>query len=131
MNEKVRDFLREVRFATVATINSDGTPHQTVLWYELRGDELVLNTARGRVKDRNLLRDPRLSLCVEDAYRYVTVHGVATIVDDQTTAQEDIRRLAVRYHGAEKGERMSRESFQNQERVSLRLKIDDLEAYGF
>lgn len=131
MNEKARAFLDEVRFATVATINEDGMPQQTVLWYELQEDEILFNTRRGRVKDLNLRRDPRLSFCVEDGYRYVVAGGVAQLIDDQETAQEDIRRLAVRYHGEEKGNQMSRDHFRTEERVTIRMRLDNLHAYGF
>ncbi|MDP9382298.1 MAG: PPOX class F420-dependent oxidoreductase [Chloroflexota bacterium] len=131
MNEAVRAFLEEPRFAVVATIQPDGMPHQTVLWYELQGNEILLNTAAGRVKDQNLRRDPRLSFCLEDGYRYVTISGSATLVDDQQAAQEDIRRLAVRYHGEARGNEMSRDLFQKQPRVTIRLRIEHLIADGF
>lgn len=131
MNEAARAFLEEPRFAVVATIQPDGLPHQTVLWYELQGDEILLNTAAGRVKDRNLRRDPRVSFCLEDGYRYLTITGAATLIDDQQVAQEDIRRLAVRYHGEAEGDAMSRELFSKQERVTIRLKIEHLIADGF
>jgi PPOX class probable F420-dependent enzyme len=131
VNEAARAFLEEPRFAVVATIQPDGLPHQTVLWYELQGDEILLNTAAGRVKDRNLRRDPRVSFCLEDGYRYLTITGAATLIDDQQVAQEDIRRLAVRYHGEAEGDAMSRELFSKQERVTIRLKIEHLIADGF
>ena len=131
MNESVRSFLEELRFATVATINDDGSPQQTVLWYELQGDEILMNTKKGRVKDKNLRRDPRISFCVEDGYRYLVITGSARLIDAQETAQEDIRRLAVRYRGEERGNEMSRDQFRNEERVTIRLAIDDLDAQGF
>ena len=53
-----RAFLNEKRFAVLATINKDGTPQQTVMWYELQGDEIMMNTAHGRLKDRNLAARP-------------------------------------------------------------------------
>lgn len=131
MDENVRAFLDEPRFAVVGTVNADGTPHQTVLWYELQGDEILMNTKAGRVKDGNLRRDSRLSFCLEDGYRYLTITGTAQLIDDQDTAQEDIHRLAVRYHGQERGDRMSREHFRNETRITLRMRIEDLNAYGF
>ena len=130
MDEKLQSFLDEPRFAVVATINEDGTPQQTVLWYQREGDEIMMNTARGRVKDRNLRRDPRLSFSLEDGYRYVTLRGSATLLDDQERAQEDIKRLAIRYHGQEHGERMSRETFRKQERVTIRMSVEHVDAHG-
>jgi PPOX class probable F420-dependent enzyme len=131
MNEQLRAFLDEPRFAVVATVNEDGTPHQTVLWYELQGDEIMMNTAAGRVKDKNLRRDPRISFCIEDGYRYVTLVGDAELVEEQEQAQEDIRRLAVRYHGEEEGNRMSRELFQRQGRLTVRMRVHTADAHGF
>ena len=54
-----RAFLSERRFAALATINKDGSPQQTTMWYDLDGDTILMNTAAGRVKYRNLARDPR------------------------------------------------------------------------
>lgn len=123
LDPKIRDFLNEKRFAVLATINPDGSPQQTVMWYELRGDTIVMNTTLSRVKGKNLQRDPRISICIEDGYRFVTISGVAELVDDQKTAQADIRALAIRYHGEEQGDRQAREVFAQQERVSIYLPI--------
>ncbi len=119
-----RAFLSEVRFAALATINKDGSPQQTTMWYELDGDTILMNTAAGRIKYRNLVRDPRASICVVDGYRWVTISGHIELNDDQTVAQADIKRLAIRYHGPEKGEQQSRESFSKQHRVTIRLAIE-------
>ncbi len=133
LSPAVRAFLEEPRFCVFADINDDGTPHQTVLWYELQGDTIMMNTAKGRVKDRNLTRDPRASFCVEDGYRYVTIVGECTLQsEDQQAAQADIRRLAVRYHGPERGEEMAA-SFAKETRETIRLRIDSakVDANGF
>lgn len=119
-----RAFLSETRFAALATINKDGTPQQSAMWYDLDGDTILMNTAAGRVKYHNLVRDPRASICVVDGYRWVTIAGTVELNDDQTVAQEDIKRLAIRYHGKEKGEQQSRESFSKQRRVTIHLTMD-------
>ncbi|HEY7125118.1 MAG TPA: PPOX class F420-dependent oxidoreductase [Ktedonobacterales bacterium] len=124
LSPEAREFLSEKRFATLATINKDGLPQQTVMWYDLGEDTILMNTAAGRLKHRNLLRDSRVSVCVVDGYRWVTVTGQVEMIDDQTIAQADIHRLAIRYHGPEKAERQVRESFSKQHRVTLRLKIE-------
>ncbi|MCA1669927.1 MAG: PPOX class F420-dependent oxidoreductase [Thermomicrobia bacterium] len=124
LTEKARAFLNEQRFAVLATINKDGTPQQTVMWYELQGDEIMMNTARGRLKDRNLDRDPRISICVEDGQRFVTLRGTVTLDDTVETAQADIKRLATRYQGAEQAEQMSRNQFGKEHRITLRMKIE-------
>ena len=127
----VRAFLAEPRFCVFADINEDGMPHQTVLWYELQGDAIILNTARGRLKSRNLRRDTRASFCVEDGYRYVTISGACALQsDDQEAAQADITRLAIRYHGQEKGQAMAAD-FAKQTRETIRLSIDKVDVNGF
>ena len=68
---------------------------------------------------------------MEDGYRYLTIAGPVTLVEDQQAAQEDIRRLAVRYHGEERGNEMARELFKGQERVTIRLRIEHVIADGF
>ena len=124
LRDDVRAFLEEERFAVLATVNADGSPQQTVMWYELRGDTIVMNTKRGRKKDRNLLRDPRASLCVEDGFRYVTLDGTIEIIEDQATAQADIAALARRYHDAEEGGADGAGGVRSQERVTLLLHVD-------
>ena len=131
VSDDVRIFLEEARFAVLATVNANGSPQQTVMWYEPRGDTIVMNTRRGRKKDRNLIRDPRASLCIEDGFRYVTLEGVIEMVDDPATAQADIAALARRYHAAAEAEKMAREVFAPQERVTLILHIERTDVHGF
>ena len=120
----IQAFLSETRFAALATINKDGTPQQSTMWYALDGKTILMNTKAGRLKHRNLQRDPRASICVLDGYRWVTISGTVELNDDQAVAQADIRRLAIRYHGQEKGEQQSREKFSQEHRVTVRLKIE-------
>jgi PPOX class probable F420-dependent enzyme len=131
LSEDVRTFLEEARFAVLATVNANGSPQQTVMWYELRGATIVMNTRRGRKKDRNLIRDPQVSLCIEDGFRYVTLEGTIELVDDPATGQADIAALARRYHNAAKAEQMVREEFAFQERVTLLLHVDRTDVHGF
>jgi PPOX class probable F420-dependent enzyme len=118
----VRAFLDEVRFGVLATVNPDGSAHQTVMWYLLEGDEVMFNTARGRVKPDNLARDPRVSLIVADGYRFVRVTGRAREAATGEDALRDIHRLAVRYDG-EASAAKAMERFRTQERVSYRFPI--------
>ncbi len=130
LSENARTFLNEPRFAVMATINADGTPQQSVVWYELQGDEIMLNTKAGRLKDRNLRRDPRAALCIEDENHYVALRGPVTLNDDQTVAQSDIERLAVRYDGAEKARAQVRSQFSREARVTIRLRPERIDEYG-
>ncbi len=125
----MRTFLEEKRFAVLATMNPDGSSQQTVMWYLIEGDELVFNTKRGRRKQRNLERDPRVSLCIADGYRFVTVAGTARELSDPATAQADIRRLAARYSG-EAGAEKQMQRFSREERISYRVAIGVILSMG-
>ena len=119
-----RTFLEEKRFAVVGTKNPDGSPHLAVMWYLLDGDEIVINSAQGRIKDRNLATDPRMSVLVEDGYRWIRIDGRARIEHDQTIAHADIRRLAARYYGDERRvEEAMKNNFSMQHRITYRLPI--------
>lgn len=123
LSATARAFLAERRFAVLGTATPDGLPQLTVMWYELRGDIIMMNTLAGRVKDGNLRRDPRLAFCVEDEYRYVTIYGSATLIEDQTIAQADIAALAHRYESAEQAEGMITR-FVTQHRVTIHMSIE-------
>ena len=124
LDDRTRAFLEEKRFAVLATINRDGMPQLSTMWYELQGDQIMMNTADGRVKAANMRRDPRVALCIEDEYSYVTLYGSVELNDDQQIAQADIHRLAVRYHHPAKAEQMMRDRFSKQQRITLRMTID-------
>ncbi len=128
LTEAVRNFLDVPRFAVAATISQDGTPQLTVVWYELRGDEIIMNTAKGRLKELNLRRDPRMSLCVEDGYQYVTIKGTARL--DEVNAQKDIEIISARYVGQERAKEMMRTQFSREHRVSVRLQIEKVSGIG-
>ena len=125
----VRAFLDEPRYAVIATINASGMPQLTAVWYALQGDEVLMNTAAGRLKHRNLQRDPRLSICVVDGERYVTLYGRATLIDDRAQAQVDDLQLAVRYDGPEKA-REREAVIAAQHRVTIRMTITHVHARG-
>lgn len=129
LQEKVRAFLKEPRFGVFATSKRDGTPQQSVVWYDLDGDDILMNTAVGRAKNSNLRRDSRASLCVADDYRYVTLEGTVELDDDPATAQADIRRLAIRYRGEEKGNQQADNVYAKQRRVTIRFKVENVIVY--
>jgi PPOX class probable F420-dependent enzyme len=129
LSENARAFLNEKRFAVLATLNQDGTAQQTTMWYLLDGDTIVMNTKAGRLKERNLRREPRISICVEDGYSYVTISGTVELIDDPEIAQRDIHRLATRYHGEEQAAKQVAEQFSKEQRVTLHLKCDRVHEY--
>ena len=97
LSDAQQRFLKGVHFAVVATIAANGLPHQTVMWYALEGDQLLLSTPRESLKHKHLQRDPRLSVCVEDHYTYLTLTGAVTLDEEAGRARADYRRLQKRY----------------------------------
>ena len=130
----MRAFLGERRFGVLATVGVTGAPRQTVMWFLFlsseAGDEIMFNTAAGRRKPEHLAREPRVSLLVEDGYRYVCVSGSVRTITDRETTQGDIHRLAARYQGAEAAER-AMQRFSKEERISYRFNITAVTQDGF
>jgi PPOX class probable F420-dependent enzyme len=128
LSDDIRTFLDAPHFATIATLDPDGIPRQAVIWYTLTGDELIINSAIGRRWPSNLLRDPRISVAVtdhHDGYRWIGFSGSVSVVRDQITAQADIAAMARRYHADEpdEAERLIRDRFERQERISFRIRV--------
>ena len=127
----VRAFLAERRFAVVGSIRADGLPHLTVMWYELRGETVLLNEGAARARSKHLRRDPRLSLCVEDGDRYVTLSGPCELQSaDQGAALDDIVALAVRYMGEAEGEQL-RAFFGQEVRETIIMRIAEVDTRNF
>jgi PPOX class probable F420-dependent enzyme len=85
LNDAVRKLFDDPNPAVLATVNPDGSPQTSVVWVGRDGDELVVSSQAGRRKERNIRRDPRVSISVydrEDPQKYVEVRGVATITED-------------------------------------------------
>ncbi len=99
--EKYRDLLNKKAFASLATLMSDGQPQVTPVWFDFDGENLIFNSARGRQKDRNVRRDPRVSLAIIDPdnpYHYLEIRG--KVVDiTQEGADDHINKLAKKYLG--------------------------------
>ena len=99
-----QDLLQKPAFANLATLNPDGSPQVTPVWFEYDGQNILVNTARGRVKDRNLKREPRVALSIMDPanpYRYLGIQGRVTEMTENG-ADAGIDRLAKKYLGKDK-----------------------------
>ena len=132
LTDEQRAFLEDKRFAVVGTKNPDGSPHLAVMWYLLDGDDIVVNSAQGRIKDRNIALDPRISVLVEDDYRWIRIDGRASIEHDQAIAHEDIRRIASRYYQDDrKVAAAMRDNFGKQHRITYRLPVLRVASEGF
>jgi PPOX class probable F420-dependent enzyme len=93
--------------AKLATVRADGRPHLVPVWFDVDSDgALVFSTGASTVKGRNLRRDPRASICVDDdrTFSFVVVEGVAEISDDFDEVRRWATRLGGRYMGAARAE---------------------------
>jgi PPOX class probable F420-dependent enzyme len=101
--DPIRKIIDAPVFAHVATVGPDGHPHNTVMWIDRDGDLIVLNTAAGRTKWRNLQADPRVSISVsplDDPYQNFSLKG--RVVEMRTSDGEAvIDRLAKKYLGVD------------------------------
>lgn len=125
LSDRVREFLEQPLYPTLATVGTDGTPHQAVIWYRLEPDGRILVNSRGPRRWPTELRAAgRGSLAVTDLadpMRWVGLQLVVEdVIDDVPTAREDIVALAVRYDEDDE-ETVAR--FRIQDRVSFRLRI--------
>jgi PPOX class probable F420-dependent enzyme len=95
------DLLKKPAFANLATLNGDGSPQVTPVWVDFDGTHVIVNTARGRVKDKNLARDPRVALSIadpENPYRYMGIQGRVTEMTE-AGADAHIDKMAKKYLG--------------------------------
>ncbi|MGR4848829.1 PPOX class F420-dependent oxidoreductase [Streptomyces sp. LARHCF252] len=103
-----REFVSHgTRTAKLSTVRADGRPHVAPVWFLLDGDELVFNTGENTVKGRNLARDGRVALCVDDdrpPYSFVVVQGSARLVRDLDEVRHWATRIGARYMGEERAE---------------------------
>ena len=103
LSERDRRILEAPNFASVATLMPDGSPQVSTVWIDLDSDDVLVNTAEGRVKADNLRRDGRVAISVfdqQDPYEQVVLRG--TVVDITTDGADDhIDFLAKKYTGAE------------------------------
>jgi PPOX class probable F420-dependent enzyme len=110
--EEARAFMLEgTRTGKLAAFTRDGHPHVVPVWFVLDGDEVVFTTARDSVKGRHILRDGRVSLCVDDErppFAYVHVSGRAEASEDLDQLLLWAMRIAERYMGRDRAEAYGR-----------------------
>jgi PPOX class probable F420-dependent enzyme len=95
------DLLDKPAFGNLGTLMKDGSPQVTPVWVDYDGKHVRINSAKGRVKDKNIRRDPRVSIALQDPanpYRYLEIRGrVVEITEDG--ADEHINKLSQKYLG--------------------------------
>jgi PPOX class probable F420-dependent enzyme len=97
------DLFQKKAFANLATLMPDGSPQVTPVWCDYDGENVLINTAAGRVKDKNLQREPRVSLSILDPdnpYRYLEVRG-RVVERTHEGADDHINRMAKKYLGVD------------------------------
>jgi PPOX class probable F420-dependent enzyme len=95
------DILHKKSFAHLATVMPDGSPQVSPVWVDYDGQYILINTARGRTKDRNMQLDGRVAVEIMDAddpYRYIQVRGRVTEITEDG-AREHIDKLSWKYEG--------------------------------
>jgi PPOX class probable F420-dependent enzyme len=103
--EEYTDLFERPSFGNMATMLPTGFPHVTPVWIDYDGEHLLVNTARGRQKERNVARNPSVGVSVidpDDFYRYLSAYGEVTDLREEG-AVEHIHELSRRYTGEEYG----------------------------
>jgi PPOX class probable F420-dependent enzyme len=124
-------FWREPHLAKLGTINPDGAPHLTPIWYLHDGVYLVMVTRAGSRKVRNIRRDPRVTVCIDrptPPYAGVVVQGTALL--EEVAYQELAVPMAVRYLGTDAGKLIGAE-YARTDLMTIRVAIDKLMSWDF
>ena len=102
ITENARQKLTAPNFGYLATVMDDGSPHVAPVWVDVQDDHVLLNTAAGRVKERNIRRDPRIALSIADKdnpYDKVDIRGRVVEIIDGDEAVDHINQLSLKYRG--------------------------------
>ena len=127
LTDEQAKLFTDANLGVVATIREDGTPHLSTVWVDYDGADVLFNTAVGRAKPRNIERDPRVTVFVqnpENKYQYIAVTGRAEMTDEG--ANDHIDKLAKKYVG--------RDSYgvpEGETRLLVRVHPERVNAAGF
>jgi len=104
ITDSVVKLLEGKNFAFVASLMKDGSPHITPVWIDYDGESILINTAEGRTKHKNVTRDPRIAISIieqNNPYNMVSIRG--TVIEQTNKgADEHTDKLAKRYLGVDK-----------------------------
>ncbi|MGB3635408.1 MAG: PPOX class F420-dependent oxidoreductase [Rubrobacteraceae bacterium] len=108
VDEERQEFLLgSARTGSLATVRPDGRPHVAPIWFDLDGDAVIFTTWHTSVKARNIMNEPRVSLCVDDEeppFAFVLIEGEATLTAEDPDLRYWATRIAGRYMGNELAE---------------------------
>jgi PPOX class probable F420-dependent enzyme len=99
-----RDLFSKRAFASLTTLMPDGSPQTTPVWCDVDGDFVIFNSVKGRQKDRNVRRDPRVAMAIidpENPYRYLEIRGKVVEITEQG-ADAHIDKMAKKYIGKDR-----------------------------
>jgi PPOX class probable F420-dependent enzyme len=105
LNENSLKILRGKNFAFLATLNRNGSIQLTPVWVDTDGENVLVNTAIGRVKERNIARDARVAISIPEwsnPYNFVSVQGTVEKKVTGQEAEDHIDKMAKKYTGADK-----------------------------
>jgi len=125
--ESAKKLLQDKAYGHVVTSATNGRPQVTMVWVDVEGDEVLLNTAEGRKKAQNLRRDPRVIISVQDRNNpqaYLLVHGTASVAE--TGADAHIDKLAKRFLGVDKYPYRQ----PGEKRLLVRVRVDRLGGFA-
>ena len=121
----VKELFERKNFAFLSSLMKDGSPHVTPTWVDIEDDNILINTAIGRVKQENISRDPRIALAIIDQdnqYEMVTVRGKVTDQITGDVAEKHIDKLAKKYINLDKYPRRSKD----EQRVILKIRPEKI-----
>ena len=101
ISENYADLLEKPAFGNLGTLMKDGSPQVTPVWLDYDGKFVRINSAKGRVKDKNMRRDPHVSIAIQDpanAYRYLEIRGKVVEITEKG-ADDHINKLSQKYLG--------------------------------
>jgi len=125
--ESARKMLQDKAYGHVVTSAPNGRPQTTMVWVDVEGDEVLFNTAEGREKARNLRRDPRVVISIQDRNNpqaYLIVHGTASVAE--AGADSHIDKLAKRFLGVDKYPYRQ----PGEKRLLIRVRVDRLGGFA-
>jgi len=120
------------RTGKLSSVRADGSPHVTPIWFLLDGDDFVFNTGKESVKGRNLARDGRVALCVDEdrpPFAFVVLRGHAELSEDVDEVRSWATRIAARYMGEERAEEFGARNGVPGE-LLVRVRVEKVLAYA-
>jgi len=131
--DEIKNFLLQGTFTgKLGTINKDGTPHVVPIWYTVdEEDKIIFNTGDKSVKAKNIRRDNRVRLCVDDQtplFSFVTIDGIVELISSEPgEVYKWAKIIAARYMGKDKSEAYGK---RNSTKGELLIKINPIRVIG-